>query len=755
LPPIFPVILAFSLTTRLLGGTLSPEAGSTAAAAPRDPGLALVEAAAHVRLGYCEEALGLLSPSNLDLTEPWLVQAADLIRGRGLLELSRFEEARVKLEGVRKSDRQILAELAGYYLARLEAAAGNRREALALLEALNQGPLAEAMAASLARTGLEAALGQADKAAADLWLARLRKAGTADKSEELAGQARLASLRGDPTGEVCAALLTSTPCAPYPAACGDQTAAVKALPPAARFARAEELFECWGYEEAAREFEHFLSSSRFKKHHARCHFLLAEIYARKLRNDREKALVHYRYVVEHGGGDRAYSLYQMGRCEMNLERYDKALELFREYLRKYPKGEFAERCRYYEGWLPYDHDRLAEALPGFDAYLAHYRKGELRSYVVWFKAWSLMRLGKLKEAMAVLNKLAAYGNDIVAGKALYWLGDGAQETGDLALSRKHWTAVVERYPLSYYGFLAWRRLAAAGNAPESPLSSRPDEPRQPPYASPTAWRSYADGELGKRLQPILDLVLVGEVAAARRLFSPLRQDFEHASSRNRDESVFWLYSLLEEPDRIRDWRAGHLKLNGRKPTADTWLAWAMEYPPAYWSLISVEARKTGLSPYFLCSIMRQESRYRRGVISWADAVGLLQLIPQTAAATAGRIGFPFERGRLVEPEVNIKLAAAYLGGLARDFREQLVLVAASYNAGPLAMRTFLRLNRGADLDFVVEEIAYNEGRNYCRKVAGHMLKYLAIYAPEAERMPAAQRLLPAEVDFDIGETILY
>src|SRR5690606_6631191 len=80
------------------------------------------------------------------------------------------------------------------------------------------------------------------------------------------------------------------------------------------------------------------------------------------------------------------------------------------------------------------------------------------------------------------------------------------------------------------------------------------------------------------------------------------------------------------------------------------------------------------------------------------------------------------RADLLVPEVNLELAAAELRALLDEFAEQLPLALAGYNAGPNAARRWLP-QRPLDADIWIENIPYNETRNYVQRVLWHSLVF--------------------------------
>lgn len=148
------------------------------------------------------------------------------------------------------------------------------------------------------------------------------------------------------------------------------------------------------------------------------------------------------------------------------------------------------------------------------------------------------------------------------------------------------------------------------------------------------------------------------------------------------------------------------------------------YPRPYLALVQKAAEDSRVRPAFIFGVMRQESAFRPEVVSSAEAVGLMQLIPPTAARVAEELAWPEAPKSLTLPAVNLRLGAHYLGKLSRMFRERSELAAAAYNAGPLSVATWLRGSPGLPLDLFLAKIPYEETRTYVHRVIGNTARYL-------------------------------
>jgi soluble lytic murein transglycosylase-like protein len=96
-------------------------------------------------------------------------------------------------------------------------------------------------------------------------------------------------------------------------------------------------------------------------------------------------------------------------------------------------------------------------------------------------------------------------------------------------------------------------------------------------------------------------------------------------------------------------------------------------------LVTRAALQHGLPPEFVHAVVRQESAYRQDAISPKGAIGMMQLMPATAAALNAD---PYD------PEQNVEAGTRHLRDLLvkyKDYPDQVKRALAAYNAGPGAV----------------------------------------------------------------------
>jgi soluble lytic murein transglycosylase len=178
-------------------------------------------------------------------------------------------------------------------------------------------------------------------------------------------------------------------------------------------------------------------------------------------------------------------------------------------------------------------------------------------------------------------------------------------------------------------------------------------------------------------------------------------------------------------------------LSGRI-TPETRPVWEVAYPNAFRELIEKHTSAAGVEPDLLQALMREESALDPKALSWAGALGLTQLMPSTAQAVARQLKLKkVTTQSLLEPDVNIKLGAHYLGSLIKGFSGHTPFAVGGYNAGPNAINRWRAERPGMPLDAWVEEVPIAETRGYIKRVLRSYNTYQLLYGRPA-KVPVVQ-----------------
>ena len=165
--------------------------------------------------------------------------------------------------------------------------------------------------------------------------------------------------------------------------------------------------------------------------------------------------------------------------------------------------------------------------------------------------------------------------------------------------------------------------------------------------------------------------------------------------------------------------------------------WENAFPKAYHRLVHVESNNFGISKELIWSIMRAESKYRSDITSPVGAEGLMQIMPATAKNVAEKLlkqSYLYYYEDLKDPRANIKIGTRYLKRLLKKFENQIPLAAASYNAGPHRVRSWLNSFGFLDMDAFIEHIPFLETRKYVKKVVRNYKIYQYLYTKKIQSM---------------------
>ncbi|WP_254927314.1 lytic transglycosylase domain-containing protein [Cyanobium sp. T1B-Tous] len=335
----------------------------------------------------------------------------------------------------------------------------------------------------------------------------------------------------------------------------------------------------------------------------------------------------------------------------------------------------------------------------------------------WELQWQRSRQALLAGQWATAETLllAPIGQELppaLAGRQRFWLGFSQWQQGQRTAARRTWSALLSQQPEGYYGWRAAVRLGQGDLSLDHEPSSALAAPGWQPLES-------GNGELDRlwRLDQPLEAWEHWRTARTQPASTPQELVLEGRLRRGVGDHWIGLGQLEQASLRLTPQRSGLPP--GPHCTLARQLARSLQ-TPAFVAELNQAATTTGIPATLLAAVAKQESRFSPGVSSPAGAVGLLQLMPETAAELASG---PLQPGALTDPSRNAQLGALYLAQLLRQWQGNPVLMAASYNAGPGAVAGWVSPQLQQDPELWIEAIPYPETRLYVKKVLGNLWNF--------------------------------
>ncbi len=319
--------------------------------------------------------------------------------------------------------------------------------------------------------------------------------------------------------------------------------------------------------------------------------------------------------------------------------------------------------------------------------------------ILWGQAWMYYLLKDYDKTIYHLEKIADVLNDDVflKIKSDFWKARCLYLQGKTNRAYIIWNNLYKKHPFSYYGILANIELAKEFNPIES-----------------------IEKQARIKVEPFEWLIAFGEQKIAQNYLKELKKQFRKKSQ---IKDFLPLYTLAQ-------WHYGALStlfsLNYEERNEYIEEFPQVFYPKIFQDITTRASEKFNIEPWYIYSIIRQESAYNADIRNWSsDAFGLMQLIPETAKAVSQRNNIPYKKvDDLYKPEINIFLGTAYLRELSNMFNGEFVSIAASYNAGEKALMKWdkIRFDRSDSIKSI-ELIPYRETRKYVKLVFRNYIIY--------------------------------
>lgn len=361
--------------------------------------------------------------------------------------------------------------------------------------------------------------------------------------------------------------------------------------------------------------------------------------------------------------------------------------------------------------------------------LTQYAKSDAAAEMRWTYAQESAKAGNIKVAKQWAEPILTNNpTSEFSAEAGFWSGKWAQKIGNNDQAAKLFQKVLSEHPETYY---AWRSASILGwnvgdfNTLRSlnPQIQKPNLRAELPVGSPALKELY---QLGQDR----DAWSHWQIEFQNRVQPSMAEQFTDGVMRlGVGENLDGLYMIgsLRDREKAED-KAQYEQL--RKQPA----YWQALYPFPFVAQIESWSQQRQLNPMLVTALIRQESRFEPDIKSSVGAVGLMQVMPETAAFIANNV--KIKEYKLSDPETNIKFGTWYLDHTHLEYNNNSMLAVASYNAGPGAVSGWLSKAKSQDPDEFVEAIPYSETKGYVKSVLGNYWNYLRLYNPEISQKVA-------------------
>jgi soluble lytic murein transglycosylase len=398
------------------------------------------------------------------------------------------------------------------------------------------------------------------------------------------------------------------------------------------------------------------------------------------------------------------ALLSAGNMYLLKRDYDRAIDYFRELQQRFPKGGHASSAHWKAEWLTFRQGRTDDARKGFE------------------------------------EQIALYPDSAEIPAALYWRARLAEEEGNPAMARAFYQKLSDRFRNYYYAELGRQRLKVLpGLGAGSPKEGSPKD----------GW-PQEDAPHYPLLDHVSPLSTAGKITAADPPDDNLRVERARLLSNGAlaDMAVRELQAAASQeggtwapPEMARVYQDGGRYDRGieiMKRATPNYFAvdipdlprpyWEALFPKAYWTDLRKYSVLNGLDPYLVASLVRQESEFNALALSRANAVGLMQLLPNTGKTVAKQVKLKgYSTPQLYTPAVNLELGTRYFKEMVDKYNGQFEYALAAYNAGTDRVGDWLGQGHYRDPQEFVESIPFTETREYVQAILRNANVYRQLY----------------------------
>jgi soluble lytic murein transglycosylase len=418
---------------------------------------------------------------------------------------------------------------------------------------------------------------------------------------------------------------------------------------------------------------------------------------------------------------KMYMLAELSRNEHDEVGHD---ALIAQMVQRFPTSRWLEEALYSGGNMYLLKHDAKQATYHYSLLVKMFPNSTYAASAHWRTAWMNYRLHNYAEAARLMDEqIEGYSAGIEVPGALYWRGRIYEEQDhNFAQAANYYRALTSSYINFYYALLARQRLnVLKGQTAPVPAAAVLSSVPKPVIPSLT-------GELPENEPHLIKARLLAN-ASLNEYIGPEIQASPTAGQWGSLAQAEIYTSYGEITRALQAMKHSGLSFFSLPLDQVPTIYWKVLFPQPYWSDLVANSQKNGLDPFLVASLIRQESEFNAGVVSHANAYGLMQLLPSVGRSMAKKEGVKgFTPNTLLNPTVNLQLGTKNLRLVLDRFGGQAEYALAAYNAGDVPVRQWMAAGTYQDIAEFVESIPYTETREYVQAILRNREIYRALYA---------------------------
>jgi len=409
------------------------------------------------------------------------------------------------------------------------------------------------------------------------------------------------------------------------------------------------------------------------------------------------------------------------RCYLHLGQVKNSIVAYLKFQRRYPEDSLSPEVLWKVAWLYEELKDISSAIRTYRILNIKYPENEFKNEALFRIGLDYYRLNQFKTARTSWKlALKKIDNQLLQQRIRYWIGKSFEKEKNFLEQSKIYIDLASRPVDSYYSMKAFL-LTSNG----SHLHHKINE---------IFWQlhHYEKSYLSEYVSRYQRALLVHEILGKKWANQEIK--LVQVNIENWPE----MFAKGEFYERIGNYGQAYRKFRSifenhffDANLSDMVVIFKKLYPFYYSNLIDSVSRRFSISPELILSVIKKESAFEPQIISYANAYGLMQLLPNVASQLAPRLKLRFTSAmQLFDPEFNITIGSFYLSSLLKKYRGNLIMALGAYNAGPHRMDRWIKIFPTNDDDLFMENLEFEQTRVYVRTCLKYYWIYKLIVNPE-------------------------